>query len=47
METIFYYVKTGKILRIQDGRTLSEMSKEKYEKIIKEFENYLKVKEFE
>ena len=27
--------KTGKILRIQDGRTLSEMSKEKYEKIIK------------
>ena len=35
METIFYYVKTGKILRIQDGRTLSEMSKEKYEKIIK------------
>ena len=26
--------KTGKILRIQDGRTLSEISKEKYKKIL-------------
>lgn len=28
--------KTGKVLRIQDGKVLSEMSDEKYEKILKE-----------
>ena len=28
--------KTGKIARIQDGRTLSEMQNDKYEKILKE-----------
>lgn len=28
--------KTGKIARIQDGRTLSEMQSDKYEKLLKE-----------
>lgn len=28
--------KTGKVTRIQDGRVLSEMSDEKYEKLLKE-----------
>lgn len=31
--------KTGKILRIEDGRTLSEMQQAKYDKLIKEYQN--------
>lgn len=29
--------KTGKILRIQDGRTISEMQKDNYDKLIKKY----------
>ena len=28
--------KTGKILRVQDGRTLSEMTRDKYDRVLKE-----------
>lgn len=29
--------KTGKIVRVKDGRSLSEMSQEKYDRLIKEY----------
>ena len=29
--------KTGKILRVKDGRTLSEMQKDKYDKLVKKY----------